>query len=158
MWYNSPWLWRWLPYRLSKHQSLVNSSSIQDYVHPDNLLMKERQAILNCELLLFLPAWNEWLTDGGKVARKCFDNLALMISPTLYNASYPKRSHPFMWTLRQQEVPNPRWPVDGHILLPALKKVSLFLLILLIKICWSEHSFCNVYWLKFLKGTIPFYF
>lgn len=20
--------------------------------------------------------WNEWLTDGGKVARKCFDNLA----------------------------------------------------------------------------------
>ena len=40
---------------------------------------------------------------------------------------------------RQQEVPNPRWPVDGHILLPALKKVS-FLLILLIKIGWSEHS------------------
>ena len=41
--------------------------------------------------------------------------------------------NPFMWTLRQQEVPNPRWPVDGHILLPALKKVS-FLLILLINI------------------------
>lgn len=38
----------------------------------------------------------------------------------------------------------------------SFKKRWVFLLILLIKICWSEHSFCNVYW--FLKGTIPFYF
>ena len=38
-WYNSLWLWRWLPRRLSKCQSLsttVVQSPIQDHDHPDD--------------------------------------------------------------------------------------------------------------------------
>ena len=32
------WLWRWLPHRSSKRQSLYvnNNNPIQDYVHPDD--------------------------------------------------------------------------------------------------------------------------
>ena len=31
-----------------------------------------------------------------------------------------------MWSTRQQEVPNPKWPVDGHMLFRALKEVCYF--------------------------------
>ena len=107
-WYNSLWLWRWLPHRLSKHQSLSTTTVLFRTTFTQTIKLN---LLLNSSSVLWIFQKSHLPVEQVKLRTEFTSPIAKPISPGLLDTTF------FAWHLKASRGFNSEvWGKSGQLI------------------------------------------